>query len=74
MYAKHKWANYNDVQIAQKRTTARNDSWILFMKNRITEEEYRTFMRMATSPDVENVILVIELIKAKNRKKKKHEN
>jgi len=70
MYAKHKWASMTDMQLAQKRTTARNDAWILFMKKKITEDEYMTLSRMATSTDVENLVLAIELIKTKNRKKK----
>ena len=70
MYAKHKWASMTDMQLAQKRTTARNDAWILFMKKKITEDEYMTLSRMAISTDVENLVLAIELIKTKNRKKK----
>lgn len=71
MYAKHKWASINDMQLAQKRTTARNDAWILFIKKKITETEYKTLGRMASSTDVEDLILAIEIIKSKNRKKKK---
>jgi hypothetical protein len=71
MYAKHKWASITAMELAQKRTIARNDAWILFRKKKITEEEYVTLGKMASSPDVENLVVAIELIKAKNRKKKK---
>lgn len=70
MYAKYKWASINEMQLAQKRTQARNDAWTLFIKKKITEAEYKTLGRMASSADVEDLILAIELIKAKFRKKK----
>ena len=70
MYAKYKWASMTNVQLAHKRVTAKNDAWILFMKKKITEKEYTNLISIVTSPDVENLVLAIELIKAKNRKKK----
>lgn len=70
MYAKYKWASINDMQLAQKRATARNDAWVLFIKKKITETEYRLLGKMASSADVEDLVLAIELIKAKNKKKK----
>jgi len=71
MYAKHKWASITAMELAQKRTIARNDAWILFRKKKITEAEYKMIGKMASSEDVENLVLAIELMKAKNKKKKK---
>ena len=71
MYAKYKWASMNDMQLAQKRATARNDAWGLFIKNKITEVEYKTLGKMASSPDVEDLVLAIAIIKEKFRKPKK---
>lgn len=70
-YAKYKWASIKELQLAQKRTQARNDAWILFNKNKITETEYVALGKMASSPDVDNLILAIDIIKAINRKRKK---
>ena len=70
-YAKYKWASIEELQLAQKRTQARNDAWILFSKKKITEEEYVSLGKMASSTDVENVVLAIDIIKAINRKSKK---
>ena len=68
MYAKYKWAGMTSSELAQKRVTAARDSWILFMKNKITQEEYISLITMISSKDIENLILAIELIKTKNRK------
>ena len=71
MYARHKWPSLNKMELNSKRAETKKDAWILYCKKKITNLEYESLSNMIKSDDIENLILAIEIIKTKNRKKRK---
>lgn len=59
------------LSLERRKANRLQDAYILFLRHKIEMDEYHRLQDLINSPDLENFTVAIELIKAKNKKKKK---